>query len=38
MVHFHLGDTAFFPSDTPHVLFRDTARGLADGPSDTSNR
>ncbi len=38
MVHFQQGDTAFFPSDTPHVLFRDTARGLADGPSDTSNR
>jgi prepilin-type N-terminal cleavage/methylation domain-containing protein/prepilin-type processing-associated H-X9-DG protein len=38
MVHFQQGDTAFFPSDTPHVLFRDTARGLADGPGDTSNR
>ena len=38
MVHFQQGDTAFFPSDTPHVVFRDTARGLADGPSDTSNR
>jgi prepilin-type N-terminal cleavage/methylation domain-containing protein/prepilin-type processing-associated H-X9-DG protein len=37
-VHYQQGDTAFFPSDTPHVLFRDTARGLADGPSDTSNR
>lgn len=38
MVHYQQGDTGFFPSDTPHVLFRDTARGLADGPSDTSNR
>lgn len=38
MVHFQQGDTAFFPSDTPHTLFRDTARGLADGPADTSNR
>ncbi|MDA1040593.1 MAG: DUF1559 domain-containing protein [Planctomycetota bacterium] len=38
MVHYQQGDTAIFPSDTPHVLFRDTARGLADGPSDTSNR
>jgi prepilin-type N-terminal cleavage/methylation domain-containing protein/prepilin-type processing-associated H-X9-DG protein len=38
MVHYQQGDTAFFPSDTPHVLFRDTARGLADGLDDTSNR
>lgn len=40
MVHFQQGDTAFFPSDTPHVLFRDTARGLADNDdgSDKSNR
>ena len=40
MVHFQQGDTAFFPSDTPHVLFRDTARGLADNAeaTDKSNR
>ena len=39
-VHYQQGDTAFFPSDTPHVLFRDTARGLADNEdgSDKSNR
>jgi len=32
------GDTAFFAADTPQTLFRDTFRGLADGPDDLSNR
>lgn len=38
MAHYNQGDTAFLPSDTPHTLFRDTARGLASGPRDTNNR
>jgi prepilin-type N-terminal cleavage/methylation domain-containing protein len=40
LAHFQQGDTAFFPSDTPHVVFRDTARGLADNEeaTDKSNR
>jgi prepilin-type N-terminal cleavage/methylation domain-containing protein/prepilin-type processing-associated H-X9-DG protein len=37
MVHYSQGDTAFFAADTPHTQFRDTSRGLADGPHDTSN-
>jgi len=36
--HYNQGDTAFFPSDTPHTLFRDTLRGLAANPNDTNNR
>ena len=32
------GDTAFFAADTPQTLFRDTYRGIADGPDDRSNR
>ena len=35
---YNRGDTAFFAADTPHTLFRDTYRGLADSPSDTNNR
>ena len=38
MEHYNQGDTAMFPSDTPHTLFRDTARGLASSPLDTNNR
>ena len=38
MEHYNQGDTAVFVSDTPHTLFRDTARGLASGPRDTNNR
>ena len=38
MVHYQQGDTSHFASDTPHTLFRDTVRGLADGVQDTSNR
>ena len=38
MEHYNQGDTAFFVSDTPHTLFRDTARGLASSPRDTNNR
>jgi prepilin-type processing-associated H-X9-DG protein len=37
-VHFNQGDTAFFAADTPHTQFRDTLRGLASAPDDTSNR
>ena len=37
MVHYSQGDTAFFAADTPHTQFRDTSRGLAEGPHDTSN-
>ena len=36
--HYNQGDTAVFVSDTPHTLFRDTARGLASSPLDTNNR
>jgi type II secretory pathway pseudopilin PulG len=32
------GDTAFFPADTPDVLFRDVYRGLAAAPDDRSAR
>ena len=32
------GDTAFFPADTPDVLFRDVYRGLASAPDDRSTR
>ena len=32
MEHYNQGDTAVFASDTPHTLFRDTARGLASSP------
>ena len=35
---YNRGDTAFFAADTPHTLFRDTYRGLADSPADTNNR
>ncbi|MFM8892856.1 MAG: DUF1559 domain-containing protein [Planctomycetia bacterium] len=35
---YNRGDTAFFPADTPHTLFRDTYRGLADSTADTNNR
>ena len=38
MGHFEQGDTAFFAADTPHTVFRDTVRGLASAPDDTSNR
>ena len=38
MEHYNQGDTAVFVSDTPHTLFRDTARGLASSPLDTNNR
>ena len=38
MEHYNQGDTAVFVSDTPHTLFRDTARGLASTPRDTNNR
>lgn len=38
MDHYNQGDTAFFPSDTPHTLFRDTYRGLAESDKDTNNR
>jgi prepilin-type N-terminal cleavage/methylation domain-containing protein/prepilin-type processing-associated H-X9-DG protein len=38
MNDYNRGDTAFFAADTPHTLFRDTYRGLADSPSDTNNR
>ena len=36
MVHYRQGDTAFFAADTPNTHFRDTSRGLADGPEDRS--
>jgi type II secretory pathway pseudopilin PulG len=32
------GDTAFFPSDTPDVVFRDVYRGLASAADDRSAR
>lgn len=38
MQHYIMGDTAFFPSDTPHTLFRDTYRGLAQSYRDMNNR
>jgi prepilin-type processing-associated H-X9-DG protein len=38
MEHYNQGDTAVFVSDTPHTLFRDTARGLASSSLDTNNR
>jgi prepilin-type N-terminal cleavage/methylation domain-containing protein len=38
MEHYNQGDTAVFVSDTPHTLFRDTARGLASNLRDTNNR
>ena len=38
MVHYQLGDTSMFCADTPHCLFRDSARGLAAGPKDTNTR
>jgi prepilin-type N-terminal cleavage/methylation domain-containing protein len=38
MRHYAQGDTAFFPSDTPHTLFRDTYRGLAQSYRDMNNR
>lgn len=36
LVHYRQGDTAFFSADTPNTHFRDTSRGLADGPDDFS--
>jgi type II secretory pathway pseudopilin PulG len=38
MSHRRQGDTAFFPSDTPDVVFRDVYRGLAASPDDRSAR
>jgi len=38
MDDYNKGDTAFFAADTPHTLFRDTYRGLADSLADTNNR
>jgi len=38
MDHYNKGDTAMFAADTPHTLFRDTYRGLADSVDDTNNR
>jgi len=38
MAHRWQGDTAFFPADTPDVLFRDVYRGLAAAPDDRSAR
>ncbi|MCX7402320.1 MAG: DUF1559 domain-containing protein [Planctomycetia bacterium] len=38
MVHHRQGDTAFFAADNPLTVFRDTSKGLADSPSDPSNR
>ncbi len=38
MIHYQQGDNSMFCADTPHCLFRDTARGLASGPNDTNNR
>jgi len=38
MTHRWQGDTAFFPADTPDVLFRDVSRGLASAPDDRSAR
>ena len=38
MVHYQQGDTAFFAADTPNTQFRDTLRGLASAPDDTSSR
>ncbi len=38
MTHRWQGDTAFFPADTPDVLFRDVYRGLASASDDRSAR
>jgi prepilin-type N-terminal cleavage/methylation domain-containing protein len=38
MAHRRQGDTAFFPADTPDVLFRDVYRGLAAASDDRSAR
>ncbi len=38
MDDYNKGDTSFFAADTPHTLFRDTYRGLADSAGDTNNR
>jgi len=38
MDDYNKGDTSFFSADTPHTLFRDTYRGLADSSTDTNNR
>ncbi len=38
MVHWQQGDCAFFAADTPHGLFADTSRGLANSPRDTNNQ
>ena len=38
MIHYQQGDTSMFAADTPHTLFRDTSRGLADSVDDLNNR
>ena len=38
MVQHDQGDTAMFAADTPLTLFRDTVRGIADGPDDRNPR
>jgi len=38
MVQHDQGDTAIFAADTPLTIFRDTARGIADGPKDLNPR
>ena len=38
MAHYNQGDTAFFAADTPNTQFRDTLRGIASAPDDTSSR
>ena len=38
MVQHDQGDTAIFAADTPLTIFRDTARGIADGPDDRNPR
>ena len=38
MVQHDQGDTAMFAADTPLTLFRDTIRGIADGPDDRNPR
>jgi len=38
MVQHDQGDTAIFAADTPLTIFRDTARGIADGAEDRNPR
>ncbi len=38
MVQHDQGDTAMFAADTPLTIFRDTTRGIADGPDDRNPR